>query len=230
MVKRLTLEQRKEIEGLLFNNVSPNEIASRVGICRTTVFREFKKCKGTYNAKEAHLNTSTGFKPIDFDIIGKKFGLLTIVSYVRKHNHRTWWKCKCDCGAFCVISRKALGNYCSPKRPFSCGCIAKQHKGKKGKVPFEEDCLRKYQDLCAFRSINRECWEWTGYKQKGKTPKTSWMNKGMTVRKCMYLLVHGATYEPNRVYTTCGNLFCFNPNHLTLEAPKKRQYYELLAK
>ena len=226
MTKRLTLEQRRLIEGLLFNNLKNEDIAKQVGINITTLYREFKKCKGTYNALEAHRNTSMGFKPIDFGIIGKKFGLLTVVDFVKKHNHRTWWKCKCDCGCFCVICRKLLADYCSPDRPLSCGCIAKEHKGKKEKIPFEEACLRKYQDLCSFRKINGDCWEWTGYKQKGKTPKTSWKNKGMSVRKCMYLLIHGTTYEPNSVHTTCGNLNCFNPDHLTLKVPEKRHFYE----
>lgn len=47
----------------------------------------------------------------------------------------------------------------------------------------------------------------------------------MTVRKCMYLLMNGTTYEPNHVFSACGNLYCFNPDHITLERPAKRQFY-----
>jgi len=227
-MKRLTLEQRRQIEGLLHSNMKHTKIASIVGINITTLYREFKKCKSQYNAKEADLNTGRGYKAIDFDIIGKKFGMLTVIDYVNKYNHRTYWKCKCDCGKFTIISRKVLSDYCSEKKPLSCGCIAKQTKGNKEQVPFEEACLGKYQDLIRFRKINRDCWEWTGYRQNGKVPKTSWKNKAMTVRKCMYLLIHGSTYEPNRIHTTCGNLLCFNPDHLTLETPKKRHLYEFL--
>lgn len=226
MVKRLTFEQRQKIEGLLLNGFSGSYISEQVGIHRTTLYREFKKCKEAYNAKEAHKNTSSGFHPIDFEIIGKKFGKLTVLNYVRKHNHRTWWKCKCECGSLCVISRKVLGDYCSEKRPLSCGCIAKKSKGAKKKLDFEEACLTKYQDLSKFKEKHGDCWNWTGYRNKGGTPMTSWKNKVMSVRKCMYLLIHGSTYEPNRVYTTCGNLLCFNPDHITIEIPQKRQYYE----
>jgi hypothetical protein len=49
----------------------------------------------------------------------------------------------------------------------------------------------------------------------------------MGVRKCMYLLMNGTTYEPNPVFTTCGNLMCFNPEHITIERPKLRQLYEV---
>ena len=225
--KRLTLEDRKKIEGLLHNNLKHKEICKIVNINPTTLYREFKKCKsGNYNSYEADKNTCRGYKAIDFDIIGKKFGLLTVLNYVHKYNHRTFWKCKCECGSFTIICRKKLSDYCSENRKLSCGCIAKESKGNGEKVDFEEACLRKYQDLISFRKINGSCWEWTGYKQNGKTPKTSWKNKSMSVRKCMYLLIHGTTYECNPVFTTCGNLNCFNPDHITLNRPNKRQYYD----
>lgn len=224
--KRITLDQRREIEGLISINIPHKKICEKVGINITTLYREFKKCKSSYNAKEADNNTCRGYKEIDFSIIGKKFGLLTVTDYVHKHNHRTFWKCKCDCGSFTIISRKKLADYCSSDRPHSCGCIAKEHKGKNQEITFEESSLRKYQDLISFRQKKGDCWEWTGYRQNGKTPKTSWKNKSMTVRKCMYLLINGSKYEPNPVFTTCGNLLCFNPDHLTLERPKIRQFYE----
>ena len=215
---RLTLEERQKIEGLLHENYKHTDIANIIGIHPTTLYREFKKCKqGSYNAKEAHRNTCRGYHPIDWDIIGKKYGLLTVLNYVHKYNHRTWWKCKCDCGKFTIISRKTLADYCSDRRPLSCGCIAKQSKGRIHEHSHEESSLRKYQDLLNFRKKNGDCWNWTGYMQGGKTPKTSWKNKSMTVRKCMYMLVNGLIYQDSNVYTSCGNIFCFNPEHLTIK-------------
>lgn len=223
--KRLTLEKRKQIEGMLHSNYTHKRICKILKIWPSTLYREFKKCKGVYNAEEADNNTSRGYKSIDYKIIGKKFGLLRVTDYVHKYNNRTYWKCQCDCGNFTIMSRKILADYCSPDRPLSCGCIAKQSKDRGKQVPFEEASLRKYQDLLAFRRMNRDCWEWTGYRGKTGCPRTSWKNKAMSVRKCMYLLIHGQKYEPNPVFTTCGNLLCFNPDHLTLERPAKRQYY-----
>lgn len=225
--KRLTLEERKGIENLLKEGHTQKEIAKRIGINVCTMYRELKKCPDFYDAELAHANTSKGYKPIDFEIIGKRFGLLTVLEYVNKAKHRTFWKCRCDCGRTTIISRKILTEYCSPDRALSCGCIAKESRGQQGQVPFEEACLRKFQDLIAFRQINRDCWEWTGYMQQGKIPKTSWKNKAMTVRKCMYLLMNGTTYEPNAVYPRCRNRLCFNPDHITLERPgNKRGFYE----
>lgn len=224
--KRLTLEERKTIEELLHKNVKHKEICEKVKINPSTLYRDFRKCQGAYSAEEAHKNTCRGFHPIDWKIIGKRFGLLTVIQYANKYKGISWWKCRCDCGQICIISRKILIEYCSPDRMLSCGCIAKEHKGNGEKVPIEEARLRKYQDLLAFRKMRGDCWEWTGYRQNGKTPKTSWKNKALTVRKCMYLLMNDTSYEPNPVFVKCGNLLCFNPDHITLQRPDKRQYYE----
>jgi len=224
--KKITFEDRKIIEELLHKNTRHREICERLQIHPTSLYREIKKCKDEYNAEEAQKQYGQSKNLIDWEIIGKRFGLLVVISYSNIYKKRSWWRCKCDCGKECIISRRILTEYCSPRRPHSCGCIAKQAKGPGIQVPIEEAALRKFQDLIKFRKINGDCWEWTGYRQKGRVPKTSWKNKSMGVRKCMYLLMNGTTYEPNPVFTTCGNMMCFNPEHITLERPKNRQFYE----
>lgn len=224
--RRLSLEDRKKIQELLHQNMRHKDICLSLDIWGSTLYREFKKCKDSYDAEEAQNNTCRINNLIHWDIIDKRFGLLTVVGYANKYKRSTWWKCKCDCGGHTIMSRKVLTAYCSADRPLSCGCIAKEHRGNGEKVPVEEACLRKFQDLIKFRKINGACWDWIGYRNKGKTPMTSWKNKVMSVRKCMYLLFHGTNYEPNPVFTTCGNLLCFNPEHITLERPNKRHFYE----
>jgi len=224
--KRLSLEDRKKIEELLHKNTIHKDICKILNIAPSTFYRDLKKCKDCYNAEEAHNNTGQRKNLIDWEIIGKRFGLLTVIEFANIYNKRSWWKCKCDCGRTCIISRKILTDYCSPKRELSCGCIPKQQRNGGEQVPLEEASLRKFYDLIKFKNTNGSCWEWTGYKRKGKIPMTSWKNKVMSVRKCMYLLMNGTTYEPNPVFTTCGNLLCFNPDHITIERPTKRQYYD----
>jgi hypothetical protein len=221
--KRLTLDDRKKIEQMLHLNARHKTICETVGIYRSTLYRDLKKCKDSYNAEEAHKNTGQSKNLIHWDIIGKRFGLVTVLEFANIYKNRSWWRCRCDCGKECIISRKMLVERCSSRRQLSCGCIPKQAKNRGIPVPIEEASLRKYHDLLSFRKINRECWEWTGYCQKG-TPRCSWKSKAISVRKCMYLLVNGTTYEPNAVFTTCGNPKCFNPDHITLERPKKRQH------
>jgi hypothetical protein len=225
--KRLTLGDRKLIEKLLYTGMKHKELCEKVGIARSTLYREFKKCKDIYNAEEAHNNTGRSKNLIDWDIIGKRFGLLTVESFACIQKRRSWWHCMCDCGYSVIESRKKLTDYCSKKRPLSCGCIPKQWKSKKEKIPFEEIVHRKYLDLLSHRKIVNECWEWQGYiNKKSKIPMCSWRNKTMTVRKCMYLLTHMSTFEPNLVYASCGNRKCFNPDHIVLGIPPKRNFYK----
>ena len=225
-IKRmLTLEDRKKIEELLHNKVKHREICDIVGINRTTIYREFKRCKNEYNADEANASVYRKRCFIDFAIIGKRFGLLTVLEFASIYKKRSWWKCKCDCGKECIVSRRSLAEYCSPKLPHSCGCIGKQTRGKH-QVPLEEAFLTKYQALLRFRKIKGDCWIWVGYRQKGKCPKTSFRSRSMSVRRCMYMLINGLTELDEKVHTQCGNLYCFNPEHITLEVPIKRHYYE----
>ena len=124
--KVLTLDDRKKIEHLLTTGISHRALCKEVGIWPTTLYRELKRCPEAYNAEEAQKTVFQTKNLIDWDIIGKRFGLLVVESYANKYNKRTWWRCKCDCGRWCVISRKKLTDYCSENRPLSCGCIAKQ--------------------------------------------------------------------------------------------------------
>ena len=59
----------------------------------------------------------------DTDLIGKKFGTLTVLSFSKIENHVTFWLCKCDCGK---IVEKRRGNLISGAS-YKCGqdCILK---------------------------------------------------------------------------------------------------------
>lgn len=222
----LSLDDRKVIETMLHSKFKHRDICKAVKMHTTTLYREIKRCKEEYNAEEAHASVYRNRSFIDYDIISKRYGLLVVLEYSSIYKRRTWWRCKCDCGKECIMSRKMLAEYCSPKRPLSCGCIAKQAKSGGVSVPLEEASLAKFQDLVRFRKFKRDCWIWVGYRQKGKCPKTSFRSKSMSVRRCMYMLSNGLTELHEKVHTTCGNLYCFNPEHLTLTAPNPRHLYE----
>ena len=53
--KQLTLEQRYEIYGLLHTNLSKSEISQRVGVHKSTLYRELKRNRGLrgYRARQA---------------------------------------------------------------------------------------------------------------------------------------------------------------------------------
>lgn len=54
-------------------------------------------------------------KILDSDMIGKQYGLLTVVC----RDHDDYWKCKCDCGNYTVIDGKAVRF----GKVRSCGCL-----------------------------------------------------------------------------------------------------------
>jgi hypothetical protein len=52
------------------------------------------------------------------DIIGRRFGMLTVLSYDHSFNRNTYWLCKCDCGNTKVVKRGSLMG----DDTVSCGC------------------------------------------------------------------------------------------------------------
>lgn len=58
------------------------------------------------------------------DLIGKKFGKLTVISQVedaidKDGHHYAMWRCKCDCGNF----KDAKGKLLKRGECKSCGCL-----------------------------------------------------------------------------------------------------------
>lgn len=56
-------------------------------------------------------------KPLD--LIGQRFGHLTVIEFVESKNKKRWWRCKCDCGNEKITDTGSLrsGN------TKSCGCM-----------------------------------------------------------------------------------------------------------
>lgn len=82
----------------------------------------------------------------------------------------------------------------------------------------------KYKQLIANRRIIDGCWEWTKSRNQRRTPMTTYNRRSLSVRKCIYMLHYGVKSE-SPVYSKCGNLLCFNPEHITLNPPDFRKYY-----
>lgn len=61
------------------------------------------------------------------DIVGNRYGRLTVLCFSKTFNHHAYWLCKCDCGNETVVEGRDLrkGN------TKSCGCL-KRTKNKNG--------------------------------------------------------------------------------------------------
>lgn len=59
------------------------------------------------------------------DLIGKRFGRLTILKFSHKTNWKKYYLCQCDCG-----NKKAIYDYSLKKgETKSCGCLYKESRG-----------------------------------------------------------------------------------------------------
>lgn len=56
------------------------------------------------------------------DLIGEKFGLLTVIKHAGKPSKRHRWICRCDCGT----EKNIQGNHLTYGKIKSCGCLKKR--------------------------------------------------------------------------------------------------------
>lgn len=57
--------------------------------------------------------------PKKLDLVGQKFGKLTVIESAPNKGRRTQWKCKCECGNECIVLTESLRS----GRTSSCGCL-----------------------------------------------------------------------------------------------------------
>lgn len=56
------------------------------------------------------------------DLVGKRFGRLTVLAYEGKRNGMHRWRCRCDCGRETVVGQTLLQS----GKTKSCGCLRKE--------------------------------------------------------------------------------------------------------
>ena len=57
------------------------------------------------------------------NLIGKKFGRWTVLSYVEKRGHNRYWNCQCECGTVKEVNESNLKRGATT----SCGCYRKEY-------------------------------------------------------------------------------------------------------
>ena len=63
------------------------------------------------------------------DMVGQKYGRLTVVEFDRLQKHKTYWKCVCDCGLTVIVT----GNSLRSGNTKSCGCLHREMVAAQGK-------------------------------------------------------------------------------------------------
>lgn len=82
--------------------------------------------------------------------IGKKFGLLTIVSKRIIKNHRGFYNCLCDCGKMHIVRSDTL-NRGKNGAIISCGCY--RGKREKGLASFNM-CYKTYKERANLKNLS----------------------------------------------------------------------------
>lgn len=145
---------------------------------------------------------------LDRDIIGKKFGLLKIVSFSHVFKRRSYWHCECECGTKLIMRKKDLQEKKNP----SCGCI--NRTGSK----FYITTQKEKEDFRWDRIKNLSHWEgecliWDGFMHQ-KSPKMTTPDGETGVRRWIYQYYNPEFNKKLFVTCKCKNYKCINIKHI----------------
>ena len=86
-----------------------------------------KQCKQCHNKKIKKYKIKETSN-LGYDMIGKKFGKLTVLSLSKKtdSSRRLYWNCKCDCGSEITVA----GAFLRSGNTQSCGCLLSKGEEK----------------------------------------------------------------------------------------------------
>lgn len=109
------------------------------------------------------------------DIIGNRYGMLTVLEYDKSIDRRLMFKCKCDCGKVISVRKDSLENGHSQ----SCGCVRESwmHSGKLNRKhgKYEERIYWVWAKIKR-RCYNKRCREYENYGGRGIKMCEEWLD------------------------------------------------------
>lgn|SRR4030043_432122 len=107
------------------------------------------------------------------NIIGKKYGVLTVLSFDHRDNCHTYWKCKCKCGKTIICTKNSLERGNSK----SCGCVRiERFKKYITKHGLSKSPIYKVWHAMMQRCYNPNCKGYKNYGGRGITISDRWKN------------------------------------------------------
>ena len=97
--------------------------------------------------------------PTKLNLIGQRFGRLTVVDYAPNKGRRSQWKCVCDCGNEYIGLTESLRSGALQ----SCGCLRTETARKNGLTQLQDLTGQKFGKLTVIKyagsNRNRSTWE-----------------------------------------------------------------------
>jgi hypothetical protein len=88
-----------------------------------------------------------------YDLTGKKFGRLTVLSFDHVSKNRgSYWKCKCDCGNISIPQGRCL----RLGQTKSCGCYQKEQAKERNRIKIGEASFNRLFRVYKRNAKNRE--------------------------------------------------------------------------
>ena len=126
-------------------------------------------------------------KKLSYNLVGQRFGRLTVVKLARVEKHGNIWLCKCDCGNMTEVATTYLTHGDSK----SCGCLKRDFGKTHGKSSTK--IYHVYQAMLQ-RCFNPKAQEYECYGGRGITVCEEWKNDFMSFWK--WSIEHG--YSENK--------------------------------
>lgn len=123
-----TTPSQKDLTGRRFGRLVCVEPTAERGKSGGTVWLCKCDCGNVCNAVSTQL--THGYKkscgclshPPRKELVGKRFGMLTVLEYAGKRDGMHRWKCKCDCGNETIVGQTLLQS----GKTKSCGCLQRE--------------------------------------------------------------------------------------------------------
>ena len=170
-----------------------------------------------------------------YDISGRQYGHLTAIEIAERRGKRTYWRCLCDCGKECLVSRENLSTgktqSCGHLRADSISRVRAHGDGHKKVLTEKQEawllkhfCHTKNAEIMSKLGLS-EGWLHRYARAHGLKKTAQFMNKTQAevTRKAKESHLRNGTYPPKGYRIPRSEEFQFKPGEKSVQRLGKRR-------